>query len=395
MFSVMYRSISRGMLGKTGLIILVLCLGSGWVLGEVKEIKNEDKPLKGEWNFQLQKEWAVDSAGETVLLSPTNIEVDSDGNIFILDRRNNQFFVFGPDGKLLRTFARKGEGPGELKMPFSFFLKGDQVIAQEFDSLHFFTRQGVYKKTFKNIKRFDPKEFIDENRFFAIQEPVNQGEKGDALEIFDMSTGQRTPFAQIVAEKALSATSNLGGNQRMVLNIKDSATTPMVEVAYDGNDIVYYGKSDKYQVFKSDLKGKVQLSFSIPERKPRPISMEFKKKRIDGIKVNGGKIPDDMAKQIIAGMPDVCTQFSRILVDKETGLIYISVTDLERESGRQIDIFSPDGRYLYRASIELKDGDTFVGGYAIHGDSLVVFIEDEEGENALVKYKIKKPTGSM
>jgi sugar lactone lactonase YvrE len=48
---------------------------------------------------------------------PSDIAVDKNGNIYVLDSGNARVQKFAPDGRYLSTIGRKGQGPGEFMMP--------------------------------------------------------------------------------------------------------------------------------------------------------------------------------------------------------------------------------------------------------------------------------------
>ncbi|MBN2408894.1 MAG: NHL repeat-containing protein [Candidatus Aminicenantes bacterium] len=50
---------------------------------------------------------------------PSDVALDKDGNIYILDSGNHRVQKFSADGKYLATFGRKGQGPGEFVYPES------------------------------------------------------------------------------------------------------------------------------------------------------------------------------------------------------------------------------------------------------------------------------------
>ena len=62
---------------NTGLILIVIF--SLFIFNLNAEVKNENKPLKGQWDFQLQKIWEVGNAGDDVMVEARLIQVDDDG----------------------------------------------------------------------------------------------------------------------------------------------------------------------------------------------------------------------------------------------------------------------------------------------------------------------------
>jgi sugar lactone lactonase YvrE len=50
---------------------------------------------------------------------PSDVALDQDGNIYILDSGNHRIQKFSPDGRYLATLGRKGQGPGEFVYPES------------------------------------------------------------------------------------------------------------------------------------------------------------------------------------------------------------------------------------------------------------------------------------
>lgn len=375
---------------------LILCLVLNMMVFNLNavnvDVKNADKPLKGEWDFQLQKIWEVGNAGDDVLVDARPIQVEDDGkrngNVYVLDLKYFQFFVFSSAGDFLYTFGKRGEGPGELKFPFGFFLEENFIIVPDQGRIHYFTREGKFIKSVNPGFISYPKAFIDENRFIMVQEHEEEKSKYEELEIYDVNSKERSVIAKVTAEKSLTASSDTGQG-RMELRIRDSNTTPVVVVTAYKNEL-YFGKNDSYLIKKIDLQGNELLSFSIEEREQKKIPAAYKKRSIGNIKLNGQKIPDELAKQLIKGMPDSCTYFGDITIE-EKGLIFVYLNDVTNESGQEIDIFSPRGKYLYHADIILPDGLKQVSPMVIKGEYLYVFAEDDEGERKLVKFKITKP----
>jgi len=64
-------------------------------------------------------------ADETMIFAIRAVQAGDDGEIFVLDDKTGQVKVYGPDGRHLRTFGRRGQGPGELQTPSRMVMTRD------------------------------------------------------------------------------------------------------------------------------------------------------------------------------------------------------------------------------------------------------------------------------
>ncbi len=102
------HNIKGGMWGKNPQIVLEL-------VRKIGDVETEDEHLA--FNY------------------PSDVAVDKDGNIYVLDSANTRIQKFGPDGKFLATIGRKGQGPGEFLMPDAIgFRQGRQPCGRRFAS---------------------------------------------------------------------------------------------------------------------------------------------------------------------------------------------------------------------------------------------------------------------
>lgn len=347
-------------------------------------VENQDKPLKGKWDFNPRQVWAVAEAGDDIPVRVGSIQVDDDGKIYVLEAKMAKFFVFAPDGKFLFSFGRRGEGPGEFKMAFNFFLFKDRLIVPDSGRFHLFTKNGAFTRSIFAGSMIFPRAFIDENRFVYVKEALVDKPSAGSLEIFDLEKKESKPILELPVEQKLTASS--GG---MVVMLKDSTTTPGIVIAHRDNHL-FFGKSDKYRIRKTDLAGKEIFSFTLEGRKRREITQAYKRKRFENVMVNNARMPETMIDQMVKSIPDEAPFFNRIMVEKN-GLIYIFVADLSKESSQEIDIFSPTGKYLYHAEIKAPNNYIIKSGLTFKNNELYLFAEDEEGDGKLLKFTINMP----
>lgn len=68
----------------------------------------------------------LESEDENVLFyMPSDVAIDKEGNVYVLDSGNHRIQKFDPDGNFLATFGRRGQGPGEFQYPQSLDLDPD------------------------------------------------------------------------------------------------------------------------------------------------------------------------------------------------------------------------------------------------------------------------------
>lgn len=78
----------------------------------------------------LKEVWRLGGDDDDILLGViTAATLGPDGNIYLVDRQLSQVLVMGPDGSLVKTLGRQGEGPGELRGPHGVFLLPDGKLA--------------------------------------------------------------------------------------------------------------------------------------------------------------------------------------------------------------------------------------------------------------------------
>ncbi len=99
----------------------------------------------------------VDTEDENLAFnSPSDIAMDSAGNIYILDSENQRIQKFSPEGKYVATIGRKGQGPGEFTSPSSLDIDAKgylYVLDSNQGRLQILAPEGKDFKIIHTIKR--------------------------------------------------------------------------------------------------------------------------------------------------------------------------------------------------------------------------------------------------
>lgn len=349
------------------------------------DVVNKDKPQHGEWDFKLGKVWEIGRAGADVLGLPQGMLVSDDGVLYLSDQANRMDYVFGPDGDFIRSFAKRGEGPGEVQRHGRFFFADGKVIIPDMGRIHYFTGEGDYLTTVK--KDCEPRAFIDENRLIdapltAVFLPDGKGK----ITLCDLKSGKDTALSEFSVFEGGVARSG-----EMVMDVIVPLFSPLMVVGYSG-DRLYWGMSDRYKINVTDLEGMDVTSFSVDRKKTR-VSTRDKRDYF-----NKGNMPADMLKQIVDSLPDEVTCFHRIEVHDKLIFVFVPEMDLDNKTLRikQIDIFSPDGTYLYKAHLKFGKNRAHLSSplqnMVITSDFLYAVLQDEEDNVRVAKYKISLPT---
>jgi YD repeat-containing protein len=97
--------------------------------------KIEAKSPSGKGGYRIQPSLVIggaDAADEAQFfekLGRTDVDADANGNIYVLDTGGPRVQVFDAAGKFLRGFGKKGEGPGEMKIPGLIAVSADGHVA--------------------------------------------------------------------------------------------------------------------------------------------------------------------------------------------------------------------------------------------------------------------------
>lgn len=348
----------------------------------VRVVKNPAEPLYGELVFELEEDLSIGSVEDknAMFYRIGDIAVDSQNNIYVMDRGNYRIQKFDKDGNYLQTIGRKGEGPGEFMRPFNIFLDElGNIYVLELRKLNLFDPTGNY------IKSFVPATFI---MGFAA------GPEGNIICYGFISTPKAQNFGVITLDSEGKTIKNLAEYPGMSMVSRKGTMfsfthsyTPQLSFSPIEKKGAIYGYGAEYKLIMVDFSG--ETSLIIEKNEPsQSITRREKDKIIDDTleeteEEEEGRWPRDVVEEG-ANFPDRRPFFNGIASD-DTGRIYVrkvkSVLDKSEED--EFDIFSADGFYLYTTKLNLSRG--FIKGGYLYDTSY----SEDTGEYKVIRYRIK------
>lgn len=114
---------------KLFIVMLLLLFSSAWARQEVKVIKNPMPNMEEQNYTRLIKYRELKETGDNAefLAHIESLTVDNDSNVYAFDPIQGKVFKYDSELKLIRTFAGKGQGPGELTPGGRFTIAELQV----------------------------------------------------------------------------------------------------------------------------------------------------------------------------------------------------------------------------------------------------------------------------
>jgi hypothetical protein len=278
-----------------------------------------------------------DESGDFSFKNPRRIKIAPDGSVFIAERE--QLFKFDSRGRFLKTFLKKGEGPGEIKYFANFFFTSQGVVIGSFMpvKLIFISLDGTYQKEFK-LEKANPFLMLmnaTDTRYYFHNNSLSFGNFGKLKTginkrvhrvVYSNNKGNITEINLdfMTRDAVIKTTSKSGGVAINMDEITDFIT------AFDRNNYVYVVHNDRYMIKQVDLgTGKITLKFT---RDYRPVDYQIKQDleeedaRIEEIK-NHKFFNDVYALRIYGGKLLV---FTSTMDDKQQVLV---------------DVFNHNGKY--------------------------------------------------
>ena len=197
---------------------------------------------------------------DAYLADPYSFAFAPSGELFVVDRLRSSIFVWSADGRFTRAWGKKGEGPGEMEMPFHLTASRDEIYVLELRrQVSVFTHDGRFLRHFKLINQPRAMTRMAADRFCLIY--PNEGKQ-----VFEMVNGAGETFGNLAEIES-----------RYLIDGRPIAYAPEAEMQRGGDGRFYLGFSQDAVVLQADEDGKIlgkktyELMTSLPTEEDKEV----------------------------------------------------------------------------------------------------------------------------
>jgi hypothetical protein len=340
----------------------------------VRHIMNPKEPMKGIVQLELEKILEIDPyLYEDVKLKGFDFARDSNGNVILFNPNIVEAQRFNNKGEYLGSLVRKGQGPGEFP-DFSFFkvhFMNDQIwatgnlkLAKYDKNAHFLSESKI---------GYRPQIIIDENTFFVINSQQDKHGLFVKILLINLSSAKTNKASTISFFQA----SNVGMIKMKGGGFDAPYVTPRIDFSYDHkNKKLFAALNTEYKIYVKNLKGEILFIIERPYKKVR-LSSKDKKKLLAAV-----FRPGPVEPSALSACPDKLVAIKDIKILPKG---YIAVYRITSPEVFEVDVFDPDGRYIY--IMEPPPG-TSLENVKFHSRGFATIVEKED-KLVYVDYKIK------
>jgi len=360
-------------------IMLVSCQKqkAGWK-GTIEEVngvtvvKNPKEPIYSGDVFSLEEELSIGEAEgrKEYMFNRIAIAIDDDENIYVLDSKEVEIRVFDKEGKYLRSFVKRGQGPGEMQRPLlpSFQITPqNEILVHDYRTLRiiFYSLQGNYLRqiSFATIRGVIDSLKIDSKGNFIVcllYTPVS--EISQEFKIFN------SKLSPIISLKTFK------GEPYQPDVIRPFR--PDISFVLSQDDNIIWGATNKYEFYVIDSDTKV-IKKIIKEYDPVEITKQYKERSEERYRSLGRDYKIHFPKHFPA--------FSDVFLDNEKRLFIQTYERVEdKEQYYYFDVFDPIGKYIARVPIKTRG----IRQYIWKKNKLYTVEDDEEGYPFVKRYKV-------
>ena len=296
-----------------------------------------------------------------------------DGNFFVLDGKELKVFEFSSEGRLLRAFGQKGQGPGDFQSPDLILLTARKEIAvHEISYVSSFREDGTFIRRLElngrlGLVSLGPDRFLGWQWRPESRQQIMLDGKNNVVATF--YSQPRDSFSTLLVDET---------GRAVMFNYSSDVYVPELLFGYGGG-MGLVGISDRYDLTLLDGNGAVTGSI---RRDVRPGKVSGREREyLEGQIREFAKArnwPSRAVAEMVKKIPGSKVLIRAVRVSPRNVFVFRVADDVTREDGpAPVDIFSHRAEFLGSA--------TMSGIPLFVSDKAMYFVEMDEAGNEYVK----------
>ena len=369
------RRFLRWLLGPGIFVFAVSFAGNGQKVSDVngvRTIHNSRRParLPGYTSeLTLVEELTIGRGTDeqTQFMELQSVQADSDGRIYALDPKAYAVKVFDADGRFIRSFGKRGQGPGEFTAPGRVVLTpSGEVAVSDIDNrrICFFTREGELKRELSTASW----------NFLLFRVNARGDIFADVVSIKEPGT---MSFELLKFGPVLSSPTVLASEPFPVLPNHVNPFRPRFLHGLTRNGGLAWAVSSRYEITVLDPDGKPRLKV-YKEPEPNPLTNRDRKALLREEFGDKGP-PAGVTMDFPSSFPPL---YSLIVTDADQIIVR---TNVRNAQGWIIhEVFDPEGRFVSRFSLGQEEYVMMVA----EGKAYTMVSEDGDGIPLVKRYRL-------
>lgn len=329
---------------------------------------------------ELKEVWRIDDIGADYYFKyPRNLKIAPDGSLFIADQ--GQLLQFDPNGKFLRNYFKKGQGPGEMQEIGNYFFSEKAVIIQDWrlQKILWFGFNGELMKDFR-IHKLPAFAWLhlfynDNYYFFGHRIPSTEGKPAvvDVPNDLISATEKGEEIETLISFPVESFAMSSGGGGAMA-SIAELTTIPYRE------KYLVLSHTQDYLLKIYDVKSKKII---------RSFRRNYKRVKVPEGRRVGGAIGVD--GKMYTPPRKYLNDVTKLLEFND--LLWAMTSTADKDKGVLIDVYNFEGQYLDNFYLKFPEEiDPILIGYrpmAISGGYLFMLAKNEDETYSIKKYRVE------
>jgi hypothetical protein len=276
-----------------------------------------------------------------------SVAVAPDGSVFVANSRDHNVSMFGPGGAPIKTFGRRGQGPGDLEYPGNLsILDGAYLVVGEYMSnrrISVFELDGTFRAVYKTGGPAASPVALGGGKVAYVGLTGTIEPRGDGF--VDVNTNR-----VMILDTAT-------GQERQVTLIKTSMNKPRdgeVRIARSAEGDLLVGQTirPEIEVYALDggKKGVIKLAID-----PVPVTKKVAEAYQVKARISG--------KLVVMPMGDHLPYFCDLEVDAEGNLLVFKTGEDPKTGPLVFQVYTPAGKFLCETELVRGAFDLPVDGY--------------------------------